>query len=95
MHPEHNVFIKAVEDRSNIEVIFFYDENDMFRVRLCAAVYYGPFDIEGDSLSYYHFLDLEDSSSEGALILSAEQIVTMSQSEEYFELAGFSSFEEN
>ena len=95
MHPDHDVFVKALEDERNIEVVFFNDENDMFRVRLCAAAYYGPSRIEGDSLNYYHFWDLEDGRGEEALILLADQIVTISQPEEHFALAGFFSFEKN
>ncbi len=95
MHPDHDVFVKALEDGRNVEVVFFYDENDMFRVRLCAAAYYGPSSIEGDSLNYYHFWDLEDGTCEEALILPADQIVIISQPEEQFEPAGFLSFEKN
>ncbi len=95
MHPDHDVFVKALEDGRNIEVVFFYDENDMFRVRVCAASYYGPSLIEGDSLKYYHFWDLEDGTGEEALILLDDQIVIISQPEEQFEPAGFLSFEKN
>ena len=95
MHPDHDVFVKAVEEERHIEVVFLYDENDLFRVRQCAALYYGPVDIEGESLSCYHFSDLEEGSGEECLILAAEQIVTMSQSEESFEPAGFFNFERN
>lgn len=95
MHPDHDVFVKALEDGRKIEVVFSYDENDMFRVRLCSPVYYGPSRIEGESLNYYHFWDLEYGTGEEALILLADQIVTISQPEEHFELAGFSSFERN
>jgi hypothetical protein len=95
MHPDHDIFVKALENKRNIEVIFFYDENDMFRVRLCASAYYGPSHIEGDSLNYYHFWDLEDGTGEEALILLADQIVTISQPEEHLELVGISSFEKN
>jgi len=95
MHPDHDVFVKALEEERNLEVVFCYDENDMFRVRLCAPVYYGPVGVEGEILSYYHFLDLEEGRGQESLILLAEQIVIISHSEEHFELAGFSSFEQN
>ena len=95
MHPDHDVFVKALEDERNIEVVFFCDENDMFRVRLCAPAYYGAGHMEGYGLNYYHFWDLEDGTGEEALILLADQIVTISQPEEHFELAGFFSFEKN
>ena len=95
MHPDHDVFVKAVEDGRKIEVVFSYDENDIFRARQCSAVYYGPSRIEGDGLNYYHFWDLEYGGGEEALILLADQMVTISQAEEHFALAGFFSFERN
>ena len=88
---DHEVFIRAIEDRREVTVRFRSKEDGgVALTRRCAPMDYAPSTRARDKTPRYHFWDFEsDSGSNHTLSLPAEQIHSIEGLDSTFDPADF------
>lgn len=70
----HQNFIKAIHDKTKVNLSFFSKEDRRILVRLCAPMDFGPSRRARDKADRYHFWDYESDTKNHVLALAPEQI---------------------
>ena len=89
LHPDHDIFVRAIQDKRKVKLTFFSKEQALNVVRLCAAMYYSRGQTEGDDLDCYYFWDFESAKGKRFLSFPPSQIANMELTEEPFDLVEF------
>jgi hypothetical protein len=92
MHKDHDVFIRGIEQKRRIKMIFSGRKDLQNLPRQCAPLHYSKGDIGGDDLDCYYLWDFEATKGSHFLALYTSQIATMELAEETFKIEDFSSF---
>jgi len=77
MLPNHDQFIKAIQDRKKVCVQFFSRPDNAVLDRVCAPVDYGPGTGPADGLNRYVFLNYTDKTGAPLLSLVPQQITAL------------------
>ncbi len=97
MHPDHDVFIAALEGSERVTLTFASkDDGGAELVRSCAPMDFGPSRRTKDQSDRYHFWDFDSDSLGGPHVLSLlpEQVVSIEAGEESFEPGEFVTWKE-
>ena len=92
MHPDHGLFITAIERREVVEVAFSDDENrHSVSVRTCAPLDFGPSEPARFAPHLYHFwdYDADPPASPQTISLSSPRIISIQSLHDIFDPGDF------
>jgi hypothetical protein len=92
MHNDHDVFIRGIEQKKRIKMVFSGRKNLQSLARQCAPLHYSKGHINGDDLDCYYIWDFEATKGSHFLALYTSQIATMELAEGTYRIEDFSSF---
>ena len=88
MHRDHEVFLRAIQQRKKVKVTFFSKERHKTSTRLCGPIFYSP-SVGGIDSGCYYFWDFGTDVDNHFLTFAPSRIVSMELAEEPFELVEF------
>jgi hypothetical protein len=96
MHPDHELFIAAIEKRQKLLLTFSSKEDGgAYQVRTCAPLDYGPRARAHDRSDCFHFWDYDSADGPHTLSLLPDQVISIIVTGETFDPAGFINWTPN
>jgi hypothetical protein len=92
MHSDHDQFIKGIDERQKVLLVFFSQEDGRNLERTCAPMDFGPTRTAKDDLDRYHFWDYDSDEVRHPLMLMPDRIVSITLLDEQFEPGEFVSW---
>ncbi|GAH42700.1 unnamed protein product, partial [marine sediment metagenome] len=77
MHRDHDIFVRAINDRRKVVLNYLNDKHRLNCNRLCVPVYYSPTPTEEGDFDCYYLWDLKDDIGKRFLGLPPSQIMSM------------------
>jgi hypothetical protein len=88
MHGDHEIFVKSIQDKNKVKLIFVINERGDIREGLFGPIFYSA-SIAGDDSDCYYLWDFESGTSNHFLGIPSSQIMSMELSKETFDLVEF------
>jgi len=88
MHPEHDIFVKAIRDKKRVKLTFLSNEHGDTGDGLFGPIFYSTSG-GGDDSGCYYLWNFESPTGNNFLSLPPSQILSMELTEEPFDLVEF------
>jgi hypothetical protein len=96
MHPDHKIFIAAIEGRQKVLLTFASKQDGgAYQVRTCAPIDYGPRANAHDKADCYHLWDYDSDEGPHILSLLPAQVISIVLTDETFDPAEFVTWDTN
>ena len=88
MHRDHEIFVKSIQDKKKVKLIFVTNERGDIREGLFGPILYSA-SIAGDDSDCYYLWDFESNTGNHFLGLPSSQITSIELTKETFDLVEF------
>lgn len=90
MHRDHDIFVRAIEEKRKVILVFLSDADGNKAEKLCGPLLYNP-PIPGDESDCYYFSDFENGAGKLFLGFPSNKIVSMELTEGAFDPKHFTT----